>query len=85
MWVESKRTDVTQLMWDSAGIVRRRADMKAALQHLATLHHEVQVSTELNLPNRLTHQCPNTATQACMHMPLLSCNCASRCVLTALP
>ena len=44
MWVESKRSDVTQLMWDSAGIVRRRADMKAALQHLATLHHEVQVS-----------------------------------------
>ena len=43
-WVDSKRRDLTQLMWDAAGIVRRRADMKAALQQLATLHHEVQVS-----------------------------------------
>ena len=52
MWVESKRRDVTQLMWESAGIVRRRADMKAALQHLATLHHEVQVSSD-----HLTRSC----------------------------
>ena len=37
---------MTQLMWESAGIVRRRADMKAALQHLAVLHHEVQVSSD---------------------------------------
>ena len=44
MWVDSKRRDLTQLMWSSAGIVRRRTDMKAALQQLATLHHEVQVS-----------------------------------------
>ena len=42
-WVDSKRRDLTQLMWSSAGIVRRRADMKAALQQLATLHHDVQV------------------------------------------
>ena len=45
MWVDSKRRDLTQLMWSSAGIVRRRSDMKAALQQLATLHHEVQVSS----------------------------------------
>ena len=44
-WVDSKRRDLTELMWSSAGIVRRRADMKAALQQLATLHHDVQVST----------------------------------------
>ena len=44
MWVDSKRRDLTQLMWSSAGIVRVRDDMKVALQQLATLHHEVQVS-----------------------------------------
>ena len=44
-WVDSKRRDLTELMWSRAGIVRRRADMKAALQQLATLHHDVQVST----------------------------------------
>ena len=76
---------MTQLMWDSAGIVRRRADMKAALQHLATLHHEVQVSTEISSPNCVTHQCIDTATHVRMHMSLLSCNCASRCLLTVLP
>ena len=48
---------MTRLMWDAAGIVRRRADMKAALQHLATLHHEVQVSRETDSTNCVTHQC----------------------------
>ena len=76
---------MAQLMWDSAGIVRRRADMKAALQHLATLHHEVQVRTEITAPGCATHQCTDTATHACMYMSLLSCNRASRCVLTVLP
>ena len=71
MWVESKRIDVTQLMWDSAGIVRRRADMKAALQHLATLHHEVQVSTEISSPGHVPHHCTDIAMRACMHMPWL--------------
>ena len=47
VWVDSKRRDLTQLMWSSAGIVRRRADMKAALQQLATLHRDVQVSMHI--------------------------------------
>ena len=60
MWVERKRSDVTQLMWDSAGIVRRRADMKAALQHLAMLHHEVQVSGD-----HLAQLCGTSVYQHC--------------------
>lgn len=51
----SKRRDLTQLMWDAAGIVRRRADMKAALQQLAILHHEVQVSAYWIQPCRMPY------------------------------
>lgn len=31
-WVADKRRELTGLMWSAAGIVRRQADMKAALQ-----------------------------------------------------
>ena len=46
-WVAAKRADLTQVMWGGAGIVRRRADMKRALQSLASLHHEVQVGQSI--------------------------------------
>ena len=41
-WVVAKREELTLLMWSAAGIVRRRADMKEALQQLAGMHVDVQ-------------------------------------------
>lgn len=53
-WVADKRRELTGLMWSAAGIVRRQADMKAALQSISQLHVEVKalcqsygVNTEL--------------------------------------
>ncbi len=43
-WVAAKRAELTAVMWSAAGIVRRRADMKEALQQLAGMHFDVQVS-----------------------------------------
>lgn len=42
-WVAAKRAELTAVMWSAAGIVRRRADMKEALQQLAGMHFDVQV------------------------------------------
>ena len=36
----AKRVEMTQLMWGAAGIVRHRADMKAALPRLTQLYGE---------------------------------------------
>ncbi len=41
-WVVAKRAELTSLMWSAAGIVRRRTDMKEALQQLAGMHVDVQ-------------------------------------------
>ncbi|EIE21935.1 L-aspartate oxidase [Coccomyxa subellipsoidea C-169] len=41
-WVAAKRAELTAVMWSAAGIVRRRADMKEALQQLAGMHFDVQ-------------------------------------------
>lgn len=46
-WVAAKRAELTAVMWNAAGIVRRRADMKEALQQLAGMHFDVQVVTLL--------------------------------------
>ncbi|BDA46936.1 L-aspartate oxidase [Coccomyxa sp. Obi] len=60
-WVVAKRAELTSLMWSAAGIVRRRADMKEALQQLAGMHVDVQAmwqsygtSTELMELRNLT-------------------------------
>ncbi|KAL4457388.1 hypothetical protein ABPG75_012253 [Micractinium tetrahymenae] len=53
-WVAAKRGQLQGLMWSAAGIVRRQADMKAALREIAELYVETRalaqtygVNTEL--------------------------------------
>ena len=41
-WVASKRSQLTQLMWKAAGIVRNNTDLKAALHQLAGLYVETR-------------------------------------------
>ena len=41
-WVADKRRELTGLMWGAAGIVRRQADMKGALQAIAQLGVEAK-------------------------------------------
>lgn len=41
-WVAAKRGQLQELMWGAAGIVRRQADMKAALREIAQLYVETR-------------------------------------------
>jgi hypothetical protein len=45
-WVAAKRRQLTELMWRGAGIVRRQADMKAALSGIAELYVETRALME---------------------------------------
>eukprot|EP00887_Chlorella_sp_A99_P002689 scaffold6.g2689.t1 len=45
-WVAAKRRELNELMWGAAGIVRRRADMKAALAGIAQLYVETRAMAE---------------------------------------
>ena len=46
-WVASKRSHLTKLMWQAAGIVRNTDDLKSALQQLAGLYVEVRALNEV--------------------------------------
>jgi L-aspartate oxidase len=45
-WVAAKRRELQGLMWGAAGIVRRQADMKRALQDIAQLYVETKALAE---------------------------------------
>ena len=42
-WVAAKRSELTATVWHGAGIVRSRADMKAALQQASHVYLESKV------------------------------------------
>lgn len=45
-WIAAKRQHLTQVMWEAAGIVRRKADLIEALRRVSWLNVEVQAMQE---------------------------------------
>ncbi len=45
-WVAAKRSELTQVMWTSAGIVRHQAKIQAALQDVAEIYLEIRALCE---------------------------------------
>jgi L-aspartate oxidase len=45
-WVAAKRSELTKLMWSSAGIVRHQAKIQAALQDVAEIYLEIRALCE---------------------------------------
>lgn len=71
-WVASKRSQLTQLMWKAAGIVRNTDDLKAALQRLAGLYVEARALSEVCLPLQAPASivCPSSCSRR-LHLMLL--------------
>lgn len=42
-WVDAKRAELRAVMWRGAGIVRRTADLRAALDDIAAIYVEVRI------------------------------------------
>lgn len=61
-WVEAKRSELRELMWQSAGIVRSRAGLKSAFWRLAELYLETKAMAQAYGPCTSLQELHNLAT-----------------------
>lgn len=67
-WVAGRRRRLAELMWSAAGIVRRQADMKAAMSEIAGMYEETKAMAEAHGPSTEMAELRNLVTVGALVM-----------------